>query len=80
MLSIQIIPDRPEVIQTSGSLREIVAELGIAVGDIYSGLRQNQPKAAECFKNAMQSLMREDAPTWNGEMIAGGTYIFMSRK
>lgn len=80
MLSIQIVPNRPVVIQAGGSLGDIVAELGIAVGDIYAGLKQNQPKAAECFKSAMQRVMREDAPTWNGEMIAGGTYIIMPQK
>lgn len=80
MLKIEIVPDRQLVIQAGGSLKEIVAELGVVAGDIYSGLKRSQPEAAECFKSAMQHVMRDGAPTWTGTMMAGGTYIVMPQE
>lgn len=38
MLNIQITPDKPLMAQAGGSLADVVAELAIAVGDIYGGL------------------------------------------
>lgn len=80
MLKIEIVPDRQLVIQAGGSLKEIVAELGIVAGEIYSGLKQSQPEAAECFKSAVQRVMRDDAPTWSGGLMPDGTYIVMPQE
>ena len=80
MLKIELSENGQTVIQASGSMADVVAELGLAIGDIYSGLKNNQPKLAGQFKRGMQLLMEDDAPTWSGGLMPGGTYVVMPRK
>lgn len=48
----------------SGSLEEVVAEIGYMVQRIHNGVKTQSPAAAVVFRKAMQSIMEDDAPAW----------------
>lgn len=72
MLKIEMVPGKPTVVQASGSLGDIIAEIGVAIGSVHDALKQNQPEAALAFKMAMQHVMIDEAPTWSDQVAAGG--------
>ena len=62
----------------SGDLGEVVAEVGYMVQRIYNGVKTQSPEAAVVFRQAMQSIMQDDAPTWEEPTTrAGETMIAM---
>ena len=61
-----IIEDKPKSVQVGGDLMTVVAEIGYAVGTIYSELKNyGDPNAAELFNMAMFATMTPDSPTWD---------------
>ena len=48
----------------TGSLEEVVAEIGYMVQRIHDGVKTQSPAAAIVFRKAMQLIMGDDSPTW----------------
>ena len=48
----------------TGSLEEVVAEIGYMIQRIHNGVKTQSPVAALVFRKAMQSIMEDDSPTW----------------
>ena len=80
MLKIELSENGKTVIQAAGPLKEIVAELGIAIGGIYAGVNRSDGAGARDFKRAMQRVMMDDSPAWSGEILAGGVSIVLPRE
>lgn len=49
----------------TGSLEEVVAEIGYMVQRIHNGIKTQSPEDAVLFRLAMQSIMENDSPTWD---------------
>ena len=62
----------------TGSLEDVVAEIGYMVQRIHNGIKTQNPVAARVFRKAMQSIMEDDSPTWETQKAcAGETMIAM---
>ena len=48
----------------TGSLEEVVAEIGYMIQRIHNGVKTQSPVAALVFRKAMQSIMEDGSPTW----------------
>lgn len=48
----------------TGSLEEVVAEIGYMIQRIHNGVKTQSPVAAIVFRKAMQSIMEDGSPTW----------------
>lgn len=56
----------------TGSLEEVVAEIGYMVHRIYNGVKIQSPEAAVVFRKAMQAIMTDDSPTWETPKTQNG--------
>ena len=56
----------------TGSLEEVVAEIGYMVQRIHNGVKTQSPAAAVVFRKAMQSIMEDDSPTWDAPKAQNG--------
>ena len=56
-------------VSSSGSLSDIVAELGFCVSITYNMMRSNSPKMAELFKQALIFTLHPDMPVWDKEDV-----------
>lgn len=62
----------------TGSLEEVVAEIGYMVQRIHNGIKTQNHAAAAVFRLAMQSIMENDSPTWDAPKAQyGETMIAM---
>ena len=62
----------------TGSLEDVVAEIGYMVQRIHNGVKTQSPAAAAVFRLAMQSIMEDGSPTWEDpKAIDGETMIAM---
>lgn len=65
----------------TGSLEDVVAEIGYSVQRIHAGIKTQSPEAAMVFRKAMQSIMEDDSPTWEEPMsVNGETMIAMVKE
>ena len=55
--------------EASGSLVEIISEIGLCVNTAYNLIRSRNPAAGQAFKDAMQFLHRPDSPVWDKEDV-----------
>ena len=51
-----------------GNPIEIAAELGVAIGDIYNAMKKTSPGMEKVFRQMMQSIVSDHAPTWKTEL------------
>ena len=56
----------------TGSLEEVVAEIGYMVQRIHNGIKTQSKEAAAVFRMAMQSIMENDSPTWDAPKAHDG--------
>ena len=52
------------VVAASGTTKDIVAELGLMVGRIYSVMKERNPRNAGVFRIALQAVVSDDSPIW----------------
>ena len=64
MLRIVVKSDCLEVLEMSGEVTEIVAELGAAVGAMYNNIRMVNHHAANVFRAMVGLAMMPGSPTW----------------
>ena len=57
--------------EASGSLVEIISEIGLCVNTAYNLIRSRNPAAGQAFKDAMQFSNRPDSPVWDKEDVPG---------
>lgn len=55
--------------EASGSLVEIISEIGLCVNTAYNLIRSRNPAAGQAFKDAMQFSNRPDSPVWDKEDV-----------
>ena len=48
----------------TGSLEEVVAEIGYMIQRIHNGVKTQSPVTALVFRKAMQLIMEDGSPTW----------------
>ena len=63
MLKIKSDQNGPTV-ESSGSVFDLVAEVSLAVGDIYANMLRHDPEMARLYKMAMQRSMNDRSPIW----------------
>lgn len=51
-------------VESSGSVFDLVAEVSLAVGDIYANMLRRDPEMARLYKMAMQRSMNDRSPIW----------------
>lgn len=56
----------------TGSLEEVVAEIGYMVQRIHDGVKTQSPTDALAFRKAMQLIMEDDSPTWEAPKAQNG--------
>lgn len=56
----------------TGSLEDVVAEIGYMVQRIHNGIKTQNHAAAAVFRLAMQSIMENDSPTWDAPKAHDG--------
>lgn len=49
----------------TGSLEDVVAEIGYMIQRIHNGIKTQSPAAAIVFRMAMQSIMEDGSTTWD---------------
>lgn len=68
-------------IVAGGSMFDVVADIGLMIHKIYSGIKTQSDEAAEVFKQAMQSSLTDDSPTWQvSKLTEGETMIAIGQK
>lgn len=72
MIKIEIWEDQLKCLETKGECREIVAEVGVAIGIMYNKIRMENPEAAEQFKGAIMLAMMPFSPVWEKHEMPGG--------
>lgn len=81
MLKIDINKDKDQsIIQCEGAGDELLAELAMVVGNIYAGLRSNDPMMASAFKHIFISLVSAPGSSvWHADMakMADGSYCIV---
>lgn len=55
--------------EASGSLVEIVSEIGLCMNTAYNLIRSSNPAAGQAFKDALQFSHRPDSPVWDDEDV-----------
>lgn len=56
----------------TGSLDDVVAEIGYMVQRIHNGIKTQNHLAAAAFRLAMQSIMEDGSPTWEAPKAQDG--------
>lgn len=64
-------------IDCQGNAFEIAADFGLAIGDIYSGMKNRDPRMAKMFRSAIQAIVLDVSPTWDMELppVPGSVHI-----
>lgn len=68
MLNIRVNDGKNEaqsVIEASGDLLHIVADLGQVIQHMYAGFSQRDPIAAELFRAAVIAVVSPESPAWD---------------
>ena len=60
-------------ISSSGSISDVVAEIGCCISIAYNMIRSSSPSAAEIFKQAMIYALLPDMPVWDKEDVPDPT-------
>ena len=80
MLKIDVNKDKNHsVVDCAGAGDELLAELAMVVGDIYAGLRSNDPMMASAFKHLFIALVSAPgSPVWQCKSkMADGSYCIV---
>lgn len=67
------------MLQVSGTIGEITAELGIVINGIYQSIRGNDPKMAAAFERAMQNITSNDSSVWKNALRGEGVCVVMPK-
>ena len=51
-------------VESSGSTFDLVAEISLAVGNIYENMLRHDPEMARLYKQSMQRAMGDRSPIW----------------
>lgn len=63
-------------IAASGTLVELVAEVGCVIAGVHSHLMRNNPNAARLFRRELINLLTDpETPAWEGASNAKGIMI-----
>ena len=76
MLKIEFDAKKKSQIEAHGSSVELVADLGMVVGSMYSMFKGRNEGLGEVFKIAILSGLGADSPIWEG--IPGGVGICLT--
>lgn len=53
----------------SGSLKEIVSEIGCCINIAYNLIRSRSPVAGQQFQDALRFMLRPESPVWEKEDV-----------
>ena len=53
----------------SGSLGEIVSEIGLCINIAYNLIRSRNPAAGQHFQGALRFMLRPESPVWEKEDV-----------
>ena len=67
------------IIESAGSLENLVCDLGEAIHKIYLALGKQGQKNAKIFRAAMQRAVTDDSPVWENEESSMDNEICLSR-
>lgn len=68
MLKVHI-KDGEQIIFCESTVRELLLELGLTIGALYSRIKLVQPQAAEKFRRALiQALTDPESPIWSQDV------------
>ena len=63
------------MVVVSGTMDQIISELGFAIADIYNVLKQRSPVDAEIFRVMMGYATDSSSPTWSLKTTTPGSVM-----
>ena len=75
MIEYRINGGRMERLESSGSYSELIADIGLLVGLLHSGIYRSNPAYADVFRRGVLCLLQDDSPVWRPDKDVQGIFI-----